>query len=161
MDSAIYRIVLAPLEEDVARAKAAKVIEKHLRTWPNIIPLSHANLKSTAKKMAENLVEAPFRSFLRQNPPEILRRLPCPILALYGERDTQISPALNFGPVEEAIAASGHPLSKAMVLTGLDHLFLEAITELTIDPKNFAQHIHARTVELASNWMHRLGRYAS
>ena len=98
MDSAIYRIVLAPLEEDVARAKAAKVIEKHLRTWPNIIPLSHANLKSTAKKMAENLVEAPFRSFLRQNPPEILRRSPAPFLHFTAKEIPKSPRHLTSGP---------------------------------------------------------------
>jgi uncharacterized protein len=161
MNEAVFRIAVSPMEEEVARAAAAAVIAEHLRTWPAPLPPSEGYLGETSRVRARVVVSPSFRRLLRQQPATVLRRLTCPVLAVFGEKDTQVSPALNCAPVQEAIAVAAVPGSMAVVLSGLNHLFQQAGTGL-IDKYESIDHVmHDRAVDLVADWLHGLGRTTS
>lgn len=67
-----------------------------------------------------------FRFFLRYDPSGALRRVGVPVLALFGERDLQVTPAQNRPPVAEALAEN--PDATIEVVPGANHLFQTAGT---------------------------------
>ncbi|MCH2183662.1 MAG: alpha/beta hydrolase [Mariniblastus sp.] len=69
-----------------------------------------------------------FRFFLDYDPAVALRKMDCPVLALFGDHDLQVHPDLNV-PVLEAIWQEGkHPASEMVRFPGLNHLFQESET---------------------------------
>ncbi|WP_412062264.1 alpha/beta hydrolase family protein [Rubrivirga sp. IMCC45206] len=69
-----------------------------------------------------------FRAFLALDPVDALAALDVPALALFFELDQQVDPALNAGPVRDALGASASPDWAVVTLDGLNHVFQRAET---------------------------------
>ena len=67
-------------------------------------------------------------AFLRYDPATALKRVKCPVLALNGTLDLQVSAAENLPAIEAALKAGHNPPAKFVALKGLNHLFQPAKT---------------------------------
>ena len=70
-----------------------------------------------------------FRFFLKHDPRATLRRVKCPVLAIFGENDLFVPPAAHLAATEEAVRAGGNTRSVVIQLPGLNHMFQTATTE--------------------------------
>lgn len=69
-----------------------------------------------------------YRYFLSYDPAPALRRLSCPVLAINGEKDTQVPPKLNLPAIREALQDGGNKHFEAVEIPGLNHLLQTAKT---------------------------------
>jgi fermentation-respiration switch protein FrsA (DUF1100 family) len=69
-----------------------------------------------------------FRFFVDYDPTDALRRVTVPVLALFGEKDLQVPPALNREPMVQALEAAGNKDYTIRVLPEANHLFLASET---------------------------------
>ncbi|RUL88774.1 alpha/beta hydrolase family protein [Tautonia sociabilis] len=82
-----------------------------------------------ATNLAVERLQAPwFQFFLEYDPKSALKRVRCPVLALFGEKDVQVDPAQNAKQIEDALASGGNDRVVVEVLPGLNHLFQHAET---------------------------------
>ena len=81
--------------------------------------MSEAEINATA----ETIGSPWFRYFLTFDPAPVLKQVHCPVLALYGEKDTQVTPKENAPAVEAALKGAGNKDVTVRVLPGLNHLF--------------------------------------
>jgi CubicO group peptidase (beta-lactamase class C family)/pimeloyl-ACP methyl ester carboxylesterase len=63
---------------------------------------------------------------LTDDPAVELRRLTCPVLALYGGKDLSVPASLNVGPMRTALAAGGHSADDVVVVPDVNLLFQTA-----------------------------------
>jgi uncharacterized protein len=82
---------------------------------------------ATAGQMA-TLNSPWFRFFLAYDPEPVLEAVKCPVLAIFGEKDTQVSAQQNLPAMEKAFAGGGNRNATLKVLAGANHLFLKAKT---------------------------------
>ena len=84
-----------------------------------------------------------FYDFVNFNPDPYLRQIKCPILALNGSLDFQVTPELNLGGIEAGLKASKCKDFETREMPGLNHLFQPAGTggmeeygqiDITVDP---------------------------
>jgi pimeloyl-ACP methyl ester carboxylesterase len=68
------------------------------------------------------------RFLLGYDPAVDLRRVHCPVLALNGDKDTQVLADLNVGEIERALKEGGNSRYEVRRLPGLNHLFQTAQT---------------------------------
>jgi len=94
-----------------------------------------------------------FRFFLSYDPEPALRALRCPTLALFGEKDLQVAPALNSAPMEQALAAAPAHDATVRVLPGLNHLFQKANTGLPAEYPRIEQTIDPAALDQVSGWL--------
>lgn len=80
-----------------------------------VSPLVRANLQ------AMNSVW--FRFFMAHEPGPVLEKVQCPVLAINGEKDTQVDPKLNLPKIEESLKRGGNQEITLLELPGLNHLF--------------------------------------
>lgn len=89
-----------------------------------------------------------MRFFITYDPAPVLRRVRCPVLALFGGKDLQVLASQNAPVLEQALRAGGNERVEVAVLEGLNHLFQPARTgspqeygsiETTIDEKALAK----------------------
>ncbi len=64
-----------------------------------------------------------FRFFLKHDPSATLRRVKCPVLAIFGANDLFVPPEAHLAATEEAVRAGGNTRSLVIQLPGLNHMF--------------------------------------
>jgi hypothetical protein len=69
-----------------------------------------------------------FRFFLSYDPATALRQVKCPVLALNGSKDVQVSPSQNLPAIRKALEQAGNAHIETVELPGLNHLFQTAKT---------------------------------
>lgn len=70
-----------------------------------------------------DLLEWEWRFLLKDDPQTYLRRVRCPVLALAGDRDTQVSARLELPAIQQALGAGGNQDVSCHAMPGLNHLF--------------------------------------
>lgn len=94
-----------------------------------------------------------MKYFLVYDPLLALRDLSIPVLALNGEKDTQVPPTENLLPVEEALLEGGNPDVSAEVLPGLNHLFQTAETGLPTEYAGIEETFSPAALEKIATWI--------
>lgn len=87
--------------------------------------------EETAKKTVSAVVRANlqamntvwFRFFMAHEPGPVLEKVRCPVLAINGEKDTQVDPKLNLPLIEQSLKRGGNADITIVELPGLNHLF--------------------------------------
>ena len=69
----------------------------------------------------EDLLSPWFRRFLALDPAVHLEKVRCPVLALVGDKDLQVTPAENLAGIERALARGGNPRATVLRLPGINH----------------------------------------
>ncbi|MEN6334010.1 MAG: alpha/beta fold hydrolase [Phycisphaerales bacterium] len=69
-----------------------------------------------------------YRFFVTYDPRETLRKVRCPVLAVNGSLDLQVSARTNLPAIEQALRDGGNPDFAVQELPGLNHLFQTART---------------------------------
>jgi fermentation-respiration switch protein FrsA (DUF1100 family) len=94
-----------------------------------------------------------MKYFLVYDPLPALRDLSIPVLALNGEKDTQVPPTENLLPVEEALLEGGNPDVTAEVLPGLNHLFQTAETGVPAEYAGIEETFSPAALEKIATWI--------
>ena len=91
--------------------------------------------------------------FLTYDPIPELRQLEVPVLAVWGEKDTQVPPDGNRAQVDAALAASGNADVTSVVLPGLNHLFQTADTGATTEYATIEETFSPVALDQISEWI--------
>jgi hypothetical protein len=94
-----------------------------------------------------------FRYFLTYDPAENLRKVWCPVLALNGEKDLQVSPALNLPAIRQALEQGGNKHFEADELPGLNHLFQTARTGAPSEYAEIEETMSPVALEKIADWI--------
>jgi pimeloyl-ACP methyl ester carboxylesterase len=94
-----------------------------------------------------------FRYFLTYDPVPALRGLEQPVLAINGEKDTQVPPQENLEAIAQALAAGGNDDVETVELPGLNHLFQTAVTGAPNEYATIEETMSPRALELMSDWI--------
>jgi len=98
-----------------------------------------------------------FRFFLAYDPIPALRATTVPVLALFGERDLQVTPAQNMGPMTDALR--DNPDATLQVVPGANHLFQSAGTGSPSEYATLDSRFAPGVLETISDWI--LARFSS
>jgi len=69
-----------------------------------------------------------FAFFISHDPAQDLAAVRCPLFALFGELDQQVSPSLHMQPMSSALSKGGNPDVTLFTVPGVNHLFQKAVT---------------------------------
>ena len=94
-----------------------------------------------------------FKYFLTYDPLPALRRLECPLLAVVGEKDTQVPPAENLAAIRTALEEGGNADYELVELAGLNHLFQTAETGSPNEYATIEETIAPLALETMSDWI--------
>ena len=99
------------------------------------------------------------RFFLGYDPATALRKVRCPVLALVGDKDTQVPADVNLAAIEQALKEAGNSRHEAKKLPGLNHLFQTAQTGHPREYAKIEETISPEVLKLVGDWI--LGKAAS
>ncbi len=94
-----------------------------------------------------------YTSFLAYDPVPALRKVKCPVLALWGSKDLQVPPAENMPALEKALKSGGNKDFKVVDIPGLNHLFQDAKTGSPLEYGSIKESISPRALEVVTKWI--------
>jgi len=94
-----------------------------------------------------------MRGFLATDVRRLLPRVTCPVLALHGKRDTQVSASTNLAAIDEGLKNSQH---EVVAFDGLNHLFQHCQTGLVGEYALIEETFAPEVIEKISEWVKAL-----
>ncbi len=94
-----------------------------------------------------------FRFFISYDPATALRKVTCPVLAINGEKDTQVPPKQNLPAIRKALEEGGNKHFEVDELPGLNHLFQTAKTGSPAEYAQIEETISPVALEKMAGWI--------
>jgi fermentation-respiration switch protein FrsA (DUF1100 family) len=126
-----FKIVLQ--SADTAQLKAT--LTDYLRHAGKSISDDEKSNDSFIASALSQLTSPWVQYFIRYDPAPALEKVKCPVLAINGEKDLQVSAKENLAAIKAALAKGGNKRVTVQEFSGLNHLFQECKTGL---PKEYA-----------------------
>lgn len=121
---AIQKKVLAQAKKGANAAALMKVYKEQIGSLPRDLQPSFGHDEIAQSELTLNTLAGPWlKYFLTHDPYQTLKRVHCPVLALNGERDTQVLPHPNLLAIESALTQGGNKDVTVRELHKLNHLF--------------------------------------
>ena len=94
-----------------------------------------------------------FRYFIITDPARFWKKVECPVLALNGEKDLQVSAKENLPAIEKALKSSGNKSVKTVKLPELNHLFQHCKTGLPAEYSSIEETFSPDALKIISDWI--------
>lgn len=104
-----------------------------------------------------SLTDPWFRSFVRFNPEQNLRKVTCPVLAINGSKDLQVPAEANLRAIKKYINEGGNKKVTTKELPGLNHLFQEATTGAVSEYGKLDQTFSPTAMQAIVDWLRENG----
>jgi pimeloyl-ACP methyl ester carboxylesterase len=123
-----YRIISESSDSRILKAEIVKLIEQFYEDTPSNLLPSDMSKEEVLSTQSDKWSSEWFRNFLNYDPVPILERVTCPVLALNGEKDLQVTPKENLSAISEALKRGGNSSVTVKELPNLNHLFQDCET---------------------------------
>lgn len=94
-----------------------------------------------------------FRYFIMTDPSVYWRKVDCPVLALNGDKDVQVSAAENLPAIEKALKTGGNRNVKTVKIDGLNHLFQHCKTGLPSEYSGIEETFSPEVLKIIADWI--------
>lgn len=140
LDAVIAGKSLEPFKDEILNFRLQQ-FKQYDKSGAPIKPEFIENIKQGIDRELYALTGRWYKFFLSYNPQDALKKVKCPVLALFGGKDQQILVDLNRAPIENALAQAKNKDFTVKVFPLANHLFQKAETgavgEYETLPKDF------------------------
>ncbi len=143
----------ALLEEDTDNAKAAEKI-RALHATPTAD--EKEKLDWTDTKLDDRIqsqLKPWWRYAMQYDPRATLMNVRCPVLALNGEKDMQVSAKENVAAISDALRAGGNTHFTVLELPGLNHAFQTVETGMELEYAKIEETMSPVVLQTISDWI--------
>jgi len=118
-----YRMISISTDSRKLKKDLASLIkEMYDNTPPGLIP-SNMTKEEVISTQSDKWSSEWFRNFLSYDPSPVLEKVTCPVLAINGEKDLQVTPRENLSGISDALKRGGNTSVTVKELPNLNHLF--------------------------------------
>jgi pimeloyl-ACP methyl ester carboxylesterase len=111
-------------------------------------------LDAKAPNAALSVLTSPwYRFFIKYDPCTDLAKVTCPVLALNGEKDCQVTAEDNLPLIESTLKSAGNTHLTAKKLPGLNHLFQTCKTGMPSEYETIEETMAPSLLTLISDWL--------
>jgi len=114
----------------------------------------HDSSMPTILKLFDGMYSSGWlRFFITYNPDLDLAKVKCDVLAINGDKDTQVIAAENLGKIQEALSKNGNKHFEVQALPGLNHLLQTAKTGQASEYENISETMSPMALKIISDWI--------
>ena len=135
------------------RMAAAGRSESDMRIALDNVPEEYKPFLDPWQRQVPKLQSPWLRSFLAYDPSSALEQLKCPVLALWGEKDTTLDPEQNSSAMKKAFSKGRNRDAKIKMLPGLNYLFQKANTGLASEYGTLHEAMSPVALETIQTWI--------
>lgn len=139
--------------------EAALAVELALRKEFDLLPVEALDRETKSAIIQQSLAnyKTPwFRYFIAFDPEAYLVKVKCPVLAINGSLDFQVSPAANLAGIRAALEKAGNKKFEVLPMEGLNHLFQKAETGAASEYGKIEETFNPLALQKISAWINGL-----
>ncbi len=110
-------------------------------------------IENLVENQMQNYKSAWFKSFLTNQPQDHLKKVKCPVLALFGEKDTQVDAKNNSEKIKKALKSAKNSRYSIKIIENANHLFQESKTGLPKEYSLLKKNFISGFEEIISDWI--------
>lgn len=148
-----YDIVLTEPDSAKAADKIRALSLKEVDSATMADTAQASAIRAATEVSVKQIMSPWFRYFLAFDPVPTLRQLKCPVLAINGSLDKQVSPKENLAGIEAALKAGGNKDFLVKELPGLNHLFQTAPTGTPLEYATIEETISPMALSTMGDWI--------
>lgn len=153
INTEIYRIISNTTDkEELKKQLTSFLLEKASEFPAGSIP-EGTDVNKFIEMQVAQIINPWMLNFSTYDPLPTLAKLKCATLALFGEKDLQVSPALNIPPLKEMLRTNKNKKFEIIEVKGVNHLFQECTTGSPSEYTQIEQTISPEVLKLISDWI--------
>lgn len=118
-----------------------------------IVEMSEENLEAYIQNQIQRLHSPWFRFYLPFDPGKVLQKVSCPVLAINGEKDRQVTPTENLRAIQRALKAGGNKNYTIKEIPNLNHLLQTAETGDIFEYGKIKETMSPTALQIIGDWI--------
>jgi hypothetical protein len=131
----------------------AELIDENYDDTPASLRPQNLSREQVIATQSEMLSSPWYKILLNYDPAPTLEKVTCPVLALNGEKDIQVTPKHNLDGIRDALKKGGNENVTVKELSGLNHLFQNCTTGSPAEYETIEQTFSPVALEEMSDWI--------
>jgi pimeloyl-ACP methyl ester carboxylesterase len=149
----IFRALKQGKDDDAAEKRFNQLLDEEMAKLPEGEKKDTAALTKEVRRQFKQVNNPWFRYFVTHDPRPALRKVTCPVLALFGEKDLQVPPREHLPEVARALAEGTCRDYTVAHLPGLNHLFQTCKTGSNFEYRSIEETMAPVALEMISAWI--------
>ena len=151
VNAAVYEEIIAQADDAKATRNIKKRIAEIMAKEAEYFQKQYAQAFSDSR--IKQILSPWFRYFIAYHPEPVLKQVKCPVLALNGEKDIQVTAKENLAGIEKALKAGGNKDFTVKEFKGLNHLFQHCKTGSVTEYGKIEETFSPEALEIISTWI--------
>jgi uncharacterized protein len=148
-----FEMISTSDDRNALKASLAKLIEENYDVIPAKLRPPNMTKEQVMTMQSESLSSPWFQNLLNYNPVPTLGKVTCPVLALNGEKDIQVTPKENLTGISDALINGGNTNVTVKELAGLNHLFQNCETGSLTEYGTIEETFSPLALKIISEWI--------
>ena len=148
-----YNELLTDKDDEHLKQVLTAIINEAYESLSEAEKLEVGNKEMMVESQLGMLLSPWFRYFVQYDPYPTLTKVKCPVLAINGEKDLQVSPKENLSAIEKALIKGGNKNYKIVEMPGLNHLFQKSETGSPTEYGNIEETFSPDAMKVIADWI--------
>ena len=148
-----FDIVLKTKDIETLKKELTNYLKESLKDQPKSEIPKGTSIDDYVQLQVKQLTSPWMIYFIKYNPATILEKVKCPVFAINGNKDLQVSSKVNLPAIKKALIKGGNKSVTTKELANLNHLFQECETGLPSEYSTIEQTFSPIALEEISNWI--------
>jgi uncharacterized protein len=155
-NQAVFDILQKEKDLEKARTAVANEMGKMAEKLSGDNPQRKQMLEQQLMASTESVLTPWFLFFINYKPNDYLSRIKCPVLALNGEKDTQVEATSNIEAITNSLKQSGNNKVTSQILADLNHLFQTCETGAPSEYAKIEETFAPSAMQMIADWLKAL-----
>jgi pimeloyl-ACP methyl ester carboxylesterase len=157
LQESLFAVISQEIDSKVVRDKFTSIMTEFFNGLSEeekkITEISEENLEAYIYNQFRRLHSPWFRFYLPFDPGTVLQKVTCPVLAINGEKDVQVTPRENLQAIRRALKAGGNKNYTIKELPNLNHLLQTAETGSISEYGKIEETMSPTALQIIGDWI--------
>lgn len=145
-----YDILTSEPDNEKAKAKIKKIVDEHVKSMPENIA---TQISKELPQLTATMLSPWFRYFINFNPEHFLKQINCPVLAINGSKDCQVSAIENLNGIRKSVKETNNKNVYTYIMPNLNHLMQHCETGSVNEYIKIEETFSEEVMKIIADWI--------
>ncbi|MBI5540861.1 MAG: alpha/beta fold hydrolase [Bacteroidia bacterium] len=151
----IYQVINENADNIIAKEKIKELYKPLFNGKDSLLLKQKGITESSVQAQTFTLLSPWFRYFIAFNPDDYLSKVKCPVLAINGTKDTQVSAIENLEGIKSSLTKSNNKNFTIKLIENKNHLFQTATTGAPSEYNEIEETFAPDVLEIINDWLQK------
>jgi uncharacterized protein len=153
INTKIFELISKSNNAATLKTDLTNYIKQTLKDNPSATAITEENQEQYINQEVTKLTSPWIQYFIKYNPEVFLSKVKCPVLALNGDKDLQVSSKQNLAGIKKALEKAGNKKTEILEMLGLNHFFQVCETGSPTEYATIEQTMSPQVLEKITQWI--------